>query len=86
MKEVGTTSWNSPNTAATNESGFSGLPGGIRNGDGLFYSVGYGGRWWSSTETPANGAWDRSLDYSLGNVDGNSQSKTPGFSVRCLKD
>ncbi len=29
MKEEGTTHWSSPNGGATNESGFSGLPGGL---------------------------------------------------------
>ena len=30
LKEAGTLHWNSPNTGATNETGFTGLPGGYR--------------------------------------------------------
>ena len=45
MKTTGITRWNSPNTSATNESGFAGLPGGYRNGSGTFYSVGAFGYW-----------------------------------------
>ncbi|PWI46430.1 hypothetical protein CEE45_16860 [Candidatus Heimdallarchaeota archaeon B3_Heim] len=39
MKETGTTHWPSPNTGATNESGFSALPGGYRNYTGFFGSI-----------------------------------------------
>ena len=50
MKETGTTLWNSPNTGATNSSGFTGLPGGFCNFNGNFYSIGFNGSWWSTTE------------------------------------
>jgi len=48
LKETGTTHWNSPNTDATNETGFSALPGGYRNYNGYFYYIGYNGYWLSS--------------------------------------
>ena len=49
MKETGTTHWNSPNTGATNESGFTALPGGRRDSsNGAFSNVGYYGYWWSA--------------------------------------
>ena len=50
MKVPGTQYWNSPNTGATNESGFSALPGGSRTAVGYFSILGGGGFWWSSTE------------------------------------
>jgi hypothetical protein len=50
MKDAGTAHWN-PNVGATNSSGFTGLPGGYRDFIGPFYSVGYYGYWWSSTES-----------------------------------
>ena len=50
MKETGTTHWVSPNTGATNESGFTGLPGGYRYYDGVFSNLGSVGVWWSSSE------------------------------------
>ena len=47
MKETGTAHWQSPNTAATNSSGFTGLPGGICSNDGTFNLSGSNGIWWS---------------------------------------
>lgn len=70
----------------TNESGFSGLPGGYRNGFGSFDYFGEGGFWWSSTEYNTSNAWYRFLIYFNGNVNWNSSNKEDGFSVRCLRD
>ena len=64
MKEAGTAHWNSPNTGATNESGFTGLPGGLRTVSGTFFKPnGSLPNIWSSTEG-GNNAWRRSLGYS----------------------
>ena len=78
--------WNSPNTGATNESGFSGLPGGYRSGSGNFSSVGNLGYWWSSTEYSSTNAWLRYLIHDNVNADRLSSNKEYGFSVRCLRD
>ena len=86
MKEAGLVHWNSPNTSATNESGFAGLPGGFRFTDGSFLLIGNFGDWWSSTESDTASAWYRFLDYVSGNVDRNNNNKGRGFSVRCLRD
>ena len=86
MKEVGTTSWNSPNTDATNTSLFSALPGGYRYGVGSYDGIGSGGSWWSSTEVNTGIAWDRDLVYNGGGAVRGFYSKRFGFSVRCLKD
>jgi uncharacterized protein (TIGR02145 family) len=86
MKSTGTQYWLSPNTAATNESGFSGLPGGYRPGVGTFQYVGTYGYWWSSTEYDAANAFVRDLSCSDGYVYSFSSNKTNGFSVRCLRD
>ena len=70
----------------TNESGFSGLPGGYRGSYGTFgYIDGYG-YWWSSTEYSTSDAWYRDLGYDDGNVVRTSLNKEDGFSVRCLRD
>ena len=85
-KMKATTGWNSPNTG-TNESGFTGLPSGYRNGDGAYNLIGDYGAWWSSTEYDSSYAWYRSLDYydsSVGRNDVNT--KQVGFSVRCVRD
>src|ERR1035437_7076528 len=86
MKETGTTHWWSPNTGATNSSGFTGLPGGLRANNGTFYAVGNAGSWWSSTESIAGTAWGRSLVYNLGTIYRPNYNKQNGFSVRCLRD
>jgi uncharacterized protein (TIGR02145 family) len=78
--------WESPNTGATNESNWSGLPGGGRDPSGTFFNVGSFGFWWSSTEDSAYYALSRNLFYSLSSVGGFSSFKTDGYSVRCLKD
>ena len=87
MKEVGTTSWNSPNTDATNTSLFSALPGGFRNSNGYYYNIGSYGKWWSSTEFNTFSAWTRFLDGNYGVANRFSfYGKKDGLSVRCLRD
>jgi uncharacterized protein (TIGR02145 family) len=87
MKSVGTTGWTTPNTSATNESGFTGLPGGFRISIGLFGDIGYRGFWWSSSENDTTSyAWNRGLYYDGGNASGRYDDKRYGFSVRCLRD
>jgi uncharacterized protein (TIGR02145 family) len=86
MKEVGTTSWNSPNTDATNTSLFTGLPGGFRYNDGSFNSIGNFGYWWSSTEDSTINAWFRYLGSANGVAGRNDGTKSIGLSVRCLRD
>jgi uncharacterized protein (TIGR02145 family) len=86
MKSTGTQYWLSPNTGATNSSGWSGLPGGSRFSNGVFGGIGSFGAWWSSTEDATKDAWTRSLGYDAGNVNRYFNSKTGGFSVRCLRD
>ena len=84
-KMKSTSGWNNGGNG-TNSSGFAGLPGGNRSSGGTFYSIGYSGFWWSSTENNTSLAWTRSLYYNYNNVDKYNNNKTNGFSVRCLKD
>jgi uncharacterized protein (TIGR02145 family) len=86
MKTTGTTRWTTPNTSATNESGFAGLPGGLRDVNGTFGGVGYGGYWWSATQNGSTLAWYRNLYYNDGYLDRRYSFKKYGFSVRCLRD
>jgi uncharacterized protein (TIGR02145 family) len=77
--------WFSPNTGATNSSGFSAGPGGVRDNDGDFKFVGYYGYWWSSSLSGTN-AWYRLLLYGNGIIYRYHSDRTFGVSVRCLRD
>lgn len=91
LKKVDPSLWNAPNTGATDETGFSGIPGGRYNQDGTFTNLTIEGIWWSSTPAvpDTNLAWLRILNYTNSGI-----SKTMpkgsmiggGFSVRCIKD
>jgi uncharacterized protein (TIGR02145 family) len=74
------------NGNGTNESGFSGLPGGRRKKVGTFYNIGEHGDWWSSTEATTSSAWHRALRYGTGDVHIDNDPKGKGLSVRCLRD
>ena len=79
--------WDWTGVTATNSSGFTGLPAGGRiNISGYFYSIGFDGNWWSSTESSSNNAWLRTLNYNIDNALRNNNFKQYGFSVRCVKD
>jgi uncharacterized protein (TIGR02145 family) len=86
MKATGTSLWNTPNTGATNSSGFTGLPGGFRDYVGTFNNIGDYGYWWSSSEDYTSIAWFRYLNYNDGTAYRNYYNKYFGFSVRCLRD
>ena len=79
--------WEENFNYGTDNYGFSGLPGGIRNiGAGNFSDIGETGFWWSSTENTSYYGWIRALDYSIGFVVLGGNGKAYGNSVRCLRD
>ena len=85
--EVSTGLWSSPNTGATNESGFTSVPAGDRRTNGTFDYVGIGGSLWSSSENSTSYyAWLRNLNYHRSDVFRDHFSKEYGFSVRCLRN
>jgi uncharacterized protein (TIGR02145 family) len=86
LKETGLTHWCSPNYGATNETGFTALPGGYRDLVGTFYSIGNYGYWWSATESNTGYVWYRGMACNLSSVYRNYNNKVVGFSVRCVKD
>jgi uncharacterized protein (TIGR02145 family) len=89
MKETGTTFWYSPNTGASNNSGFTALAAGYRLADGSFFSLAFDGRWWTSSTYTAineNSVWSFSLSTFSGNSSHqNNLAMNYGLSVRCLK-
>jgi len=86
MKSAGTTLWVSPNTGATNISGFTGLPGGTFGGNNTFYGINTNGNWWSSSEINGSDAWYRYINYDNTNAARHFANKTFGHSVRCVRD
>lgn len=86
LKEIGTTHWDSPNTGATNETGFTALPGGYCSLSGAFGIIGSYGYWWSSSEYTAADAWSSGLLYNYSYIGSYGSSKEVGFSVRCVKN
>ena len=95
INEAGTIHWLSPNTEATNSSGFTALPGGSRgdyaDGRGTFSGIGRIAYWWSSTALDATSLWNfnvgRSSYWDVHDGGGlRNLPKQCGFSVRCLKD
>ena len=88
LKETGTAHWNTPNTGATNEIGFTHLPGGYRtfNSGAAFYSLGIGGSMWSSTSNNTTQAWERAVQNFSAAILVISAEKAYGVSVRCVKN
>jgi uncharacterized protein (TIGR02145 family) len=85
LKETGTAHWQRPNTGATNESGFTGLPGSYRS----FFQwsvLEAEGFLWTTTEFSSARAWYWSLAYDSPTFFRNNQPKFHGLSVRCIKD
>ncbi len=86
LKEAGTTHWYSPNTGATDESGFTALPGGYCFSSGSFHGIGNDGYWWSASESDANNAWYRYMVFSYSFVNRYYDYKVARLAVRCVRD
>ncbi|MFZ4414747.1 MAG: FISUMP domain-containing protein [Bacteroidales bacterium] len=84
LKETGTQHWQIPNVGATNETGYTALPGGNRNSNGSFDSKEEYGYWWSSTESNATFAKCRLMYYGYSDVNGGNNNKQNGLSARCV--
>jgi uncharacterized protein (TIGR02145 family) len=86
MKETGTLHWDTPNAGATNESGFTALPGGYHYYN---YTCGYAsfyGGWWSTTEQNETNVLWRHLHAWKVELFPYSQIKGLGLSIRCIKN
>ncbi len=86
---AGTGLWSIPNTGATNESGFSGLPGGTRGDNAnpsTYLGFGNAGAWWSTSESIADQAWCRALGYSHTGISRYSYNVGVGLCIRCIRD
>lgn len=86
LKETGTTYWRDPNNGATNETGFTALPGGYRYNNGTSNHMNMYGRWWSVTEYDASSSMYRGMYHFTIDVYRQYYNKANGLSVRCLRD
>jgi uncharacterized protein (TIGR02145 family) len=87
LKETTTKHWSDSNIEATNETGFTALPGGYRSENGNFYYIGYFGSWWSSTEYLTGKPYFRAVYFDDGEVIRSfSRNMKLGVSIRCVMD
>jgi len=86
LKETGTAHWKSPNAGATNETGFTALPGGYRHSGGLFIDIFLIGRWHSAAENNVSNSWTRIMSYKGGKLERYISKEKYGYSVRCIRD
>ena len=86
MKAAGGSRWRPPNEAATNSSGFSALPGGLRGIDGVFAFGAQSAYFWTSAEHSPMLGWYRVLNYHVATVVRSGEEKIDGMSVRCIRD
>lgn len=86
--EEGDGLWKYPNNGATNETGFSCLPAGSRDGIGKFYYIGIMSIIWTSTSPSWNFSYlcFRKFQYDYVTIVRNLYDKSDGFSVRCVRD
>ena len=86
MKETGTLLWTSPNFNATNETGFTAVPGGERSTDLAFKQIGISSMLWSSTEFDSKFSQLHVITNNYGYFYDMYSDKEFGFSVRCVKN
>lgn len=88
MQETGKEHWRVSNLHATNESGFTALPGGYYpNAKSGYSMIGYGGFWWIATESSdGNSLFSFSLGWPNNELRGGTFSRYYGLSIRCVKD
>jgi uncharacterized protein (TIGR02145 family) len=90
LKEAGYEHWLYPNVGATNETGFSALPGGAGSPMGYSFSLKYEGYWWTATPDELDPEYKeiylRMLSYGLYSIEKFSDWRGFAYSIRCLKN
>jgi len=86
LKESGTKHWDFPNTSASNKYGFTALPGGYRDTNGLFKLIGSRGYWWSATEPNAFSASYLYMTFNGSFAYRDYCNKAKCYSIRCIKN
>ncbi|NCD00387.1 MAG: hypothetical protein EOL95_11910, partial [Bacteroidia bacterium] len=73
------------NKNGNNQSGFSGIPGGLRSSNGGFFGIGYLGNWWTSTKFNDGQGWR--IRFGTGyKMNRNHYGMSHGYSIRCIKN
>lgn len=89
LKEAGTSHWQSTDPKATNSTGFTALPGGLRGSERAFFlteNLGYLGMWWTSTPIDDNSIWVYTMSYIFDGLGNQDAYKRAGVSCRCVMD
>ncbi len=84
-KMKSTAGW-SANGNGSNDSKFSALPGGFRDGDGAFYYIRESARFWTASKNTSGDPWVRYLQYDQKGVYRKARGTDRGMAVRCVKD
>jgi uncharacterized protein (TIGR02145 family) len=85
FKESGTTHWLAPNSGATNETGFTALPGGYRTFNGVYVGITLSSWLWSASDDSPLG-WGQCLHHDDVIFRRWGFNKSAGVSVRCIKN
>ena len=86
LKEKGTVHWNSPNTGATDQVGFTALPGGERYEDGRYFYLGENNNFWSTTPGPSGDPFGVRMYHDGSDFHMSEFMKEMAISVRCIKN
>jgi uncharacterized protein (TIGR02145 family) len=86
VKETGFAHWKTPNSGATNVTGFTALPGGYRFLNGTFDEIRGWSVWWCSTSSSADRAPTRAVFYNYFDLGRDLSDKRDGFAIRCIKN
>lgn len=87
LKESGTLYWNAPNTGATNETGFSALPSGVRNPDGGYADfLGTNGHWWTTSPYNTDNGLFSGMGHATSSILLSNMNKKLGMAIRCVRD
>jgi uncharacterized protein (TIGR02145 family) len=86
LKATGLTYWSSPNSGATNSTGFNGYGAGDRSTNGAFRYFGTYGCFWCTTQSDTANAVEHVLSTNSANLIRMAISKKLGINVRCVKD
>lgn len=78
--------WSDVNIGASNESGFSALPGGHRGSLGSFHNLNVISNFWSANDPESDETYYYFIKYYIASISKGLIDKNFGFSVRCIRN